>query len=368
MPFSLTAFIEKNQDQLKPPINNKMMFGKGCQFKVMVVGGPNTRTDFHIEAGEEWFYMVKGDMVLRINDGGIFKNIPIKEGESFLLPAGIPHSPQRKADTIGIVIERERKENEYDHMRWYCREAGCGAIIRDMKFHCVDLGSQVKAAVEEYYGDEAKRTCPKCGVLDTPARPGQFFEEGKGETKDDRSAQTDVPRVNPASHPPPLPLMGWIKENQHLLKPPVGNKMIYGDGCQFKVMVVGGPNTRSDYHIDEGEEWFWQLKGDMCLKVVDGGEFKDIIIREGECFLLPANIPHSPQRKADTIGLVIERERDSSELDGLRWYCKQCQHVTHQDYFHCQDLVGALKNKIESYYAQEATRTCSKCGTIDQRP
>jgi len=70
-----------------------------------------------LQSGEEWFYMVKGDMVLKVQqppplplppaaavntpppppkvfvDGSV-QDIAIKQGEMFMLPAHVPHSPQ----------------------------------------------------------------------------------------------------------------------------------------------------------------------------------------------------------------------------------------------------------------------------------
>jgi 3-hydroxyanthranilate 3,4-dioxygenase len=95
-------------------------------------------------------------------------------------------------------------------------------------------------------------------------------------------------------------LKAWVEENRHLLKPPVGNKMVWQDR-DFLVMVVGGPNQRKDFHIEEGEEFFYQIEGDITLRVMEDGKPKDIPIREGEIFLLPAGVPHSPQRPAGTV-------------------------------------------------------------------
>ena len=67
----------------------------------------------------------------------------------------------------------------------------------------------------------------------------------------------------------------WIDEHQHLLKPPVGNKKVFEDG-DMTVQVVGGPNERTDYHDDPVEEFFYQLKGDMVLKIVENGKFYDV--------------------------------------------------------------------------------------------
>ena len=122
---------------------------------------------------------------------------------------------------------------------------------------------------------------------------------------------------------PPINFKKWIDENRELLKPPVCNKVVYED-TEFIIMVVGGPNTRKDYHVDEGEEFFYQLEGKMTLRIIEDGKPKDIHINEGEIFLLPPKVPHSPQRYENSIGLVIERKRTKDELDGFQWYCDKC--------------------------------------------
>lgn len=154
----------------------------------------------------------------------------------------------------------------------------------------------------------------------------------------------------------PLALREWVEENKHLLKPPVCNKLVYGAGM-WKAMVVGGPNERTDYHIEEGEEYFLMLKGSMCLKVIERGQPRDIAIREGEMLMLPARIPHSPNRFADTIGLVMERERAPGEMDGLRYYTSDFQAVLYEEWFHCTDLGKDLKPIIDRFHASDAKRT-----------
>ncbi|XP_032353298.1 3-hydroxyanthranilate 3,4-dioxygenase isoform X3 [Camelus ferus] len=123
----------------------------------------------------------------------------------------------------------------------------------------------------------------------------------------------------------PVRVKAWVEENRASFLPPVCNKLLHQK--QLKIMFVGGPNTRKDYHIEEGEEVFYQLEGDMLLRVLERGKHRDVVIRQGEIFLLPAGVPHSPQRFANTMGLVIERRRLKTELDGLRFFTSE-QHRT----------------------------------------
>ena len=165
----------------------------------------------------------------------------------------------------------------------------------------------------------------------------------------------------------PININDWIDNNRHLLKPPVGNQVVYKD-TEFIIMVVGGPNSRKDYHVDIAEEFFYQLEGDMILKIVESKEFKDIPIREGDIFLLPPNIPHSPQRFTDTVGLVIERQRKTGELDGFRWYCDSCETLLYEKFIQLTDIVTQLPPLFENYWSEESNRTCSNCGEIQQPP
>ena len=109
-----------------------------------------------------------------------------------------------------------------------------------------------------------------------------------------------------------------MKNIENFLKPPVGNKCVWNDG-EFIVMVVGGPNNRKDYHYNETPEFFYQIEGDIVLKIIDQGASKDVHIREGDIYLLPAKVPHSPQRGANTVGLVIEYPRAEGVQDALQW-------------------------------------------------
>ena len=166
----------------------------------------------------------------------------------------------------------------------------------------------------------------------------------------------------------PFNFKKWIDEHRHLLKPPVGNQQVYKGNDEFIVMVVGGPNARKDYHYNDGEEFYFQLEGDIVLKIIEDGKQVSIPIREGEIFLLPPRVPHSPQRPANTVGLVIERYRETEELDGFLWYCEQCDHKLHEEYALVTDIVKQLPPIMNRFYDSPELRTCKNCGAVMERP
>lgn len=166
---------------------------------------------------------------------------------------------------------------------------------------------------------------------------------------------------------PPINFKNWIEENRHLLKPPVGNKVVYED-TEFMIMVVGGPNTRKDYHIDEGEEFFYQLEGGMVLRIMQNGEPKDIRINQDEIFLLPPKVPHSPQRFENTVGLVIERKRRKGELDGFQWYCDKCHELLYEKYFILTDIVAQLPPIFNAFWDNQIARKCKSCSAYLEKP
>ena len=160
----------------------------------------------------------------------------------------------------------------------------------------------------------------------------------------------------------PLNFKKWIEDNRHLLKPPVGNQQVWADR-EFMVTVVGGPNARKDYHINQGEEFFYQVEGDINLRIWKDGKPQDLPILEGEIYLLPGNVPHSPQRPANTVGLVIERRRLPEELDGFVWYCEKCNTKVYEEFMHLTNIVTQLPPVFERFYANAENSTCKKCGT-----
>ncbi|MEO8160615.1 MAG: 3-hydroxyanthranilate 3,4-dioxygenase [Arenimonas sp.] len=165
---------------------------------------------------------------------------------------------------------------------------------------------------------------------------------------------------------PAFNLQQWIDQHRHLLKPPVGNKCVYsGD---FIVMIVGGPNQRTDYHWDEGPEFFYQLEGQALLRVQEDGRMREIPLNAGEVFYLPPRIPHSPQRAANSVGLVVERKRLPGESDGLMWFCERCNHKLYEEFFPLQDIEADFPKVFERFYRSEELRTCGVCGLLNPRP
>jgi 3-hydroxyanthranilate 3,4-dioxygenase len=156
----------------------------------------------------------------------------------------------------------------------------------------------------------------------------------------------------------------WIDEHAHLLKPPVGNKMVFDAASDLIVMVVGGPNARTDYHDDPYEEFFYQLRGDMVLRVMEGGRPRDVPIREGEILLLPGHARHSPQRPAGSVGLVVEKSRPRDVDDGFEWYCPKCHALVHRVSVNVQNIVADLPPLFAGFYASEEKRRCPKCGHV----
>ncbi len=165
---------------------------------------------------------------------------------------------------------------------------------------------------------------------------------------------------------PPINFKEWIEKNREFLKPPVGNRCVYQD-AEFIIMVVGGPNNRADFHINQSEEFFYQIEGDIVLRLREGREIVDMPIKEGEIFLLPPKVPHSPQRPANTVGLVIERQRREGENDGFVWYCEQCGVKVFEKFFFLTDIVKQLPPVFAEFYDNGKNAICKKCGHHHRR-
>lgn len=168
----------------------------------------------------------------------------------------------------------------------------------------------------------------------------------------------------------PVNLRKWIDEHQHELKPPIGNKVVWKDERGTIIMIVGGPNARCDYHVNATEEFFYQVTGDITVGIIhpDTGKPEEIIIREGEIYLLPANVPHSPQRAAGTVGLVIEQERPAGVKDKLQWYSEDTHELVHEAEFTLENIEVDLKRIMAEFWSNEELRRCKSTGSVISKP
>ena len=162
----------------------------------------------------------------------------------------------------------------------------------------------------------------------------------------------------------PFNLLAWLDGHRHALKPPVANRNLYHDAGDYIVMIVAGPNARKDYHFNETEELYYQLEGDINVRIQEDGKAVDIPIKEGELFLLPARPPHSPSRSPGSIGLVIELKRSQDQDDALMWFCDNCNTRLHETYFHLNDIEKDFLPRFKEYYSSEQLRTCPNCGHV----
>ena len=166
---------------------------------------------------------------------------------------------------------------------------------------------------------------------------------------------------------PPIDLKKWIDQNADKFQPPVSNQYLY-DGRDFFVMVIKGPNARNDFHLVDSEEYFYQLKGDIKVRIRQGDRIVDYIVRQGETFFIPANIPHSPQRPPDTIGVVVERRRPPGEKEHVIFYCENCGALVEDIHFDCADIVEHFSQAMLDFWNDDVRRTCKKCGTKVEKP
>ena len=162
-------------------------------------------------------------------------------------------------------------------------------------------------------------------------------------------------------------LMTWIAANREQFKPPVGNKYLYS-GRDFFVMIIAGPNARNDFHQVDSEEFFIQLKGDVAVKTIQNGKVHVHAIKEGEVFFIPPNVPHSPQRGPNTLGLVVERRRPQGEPEHIIFFCEHCNTMVYDKVFDCKDIVKHFAQAMEDFWADEKLSTCPCCGVRITKP
>lgn len=265
MATNIDEWIEANKAQFLPPVCNKLMHGDG-QLKIMFVGGPNIRADYHMEEGEELFYMVKGDMCVKVIERGQFKDVVIKEGELWILPGRIPHSPQRYENTVGLVIERERIEGkELDGLRWYKRDTEQPEPLYEEWFFCQDLGQQLKPVIERYFASPQHAS-------NTPTTDASETGYILPEPKVDLDMTTRLKE--------PFALRTFLDGHRATLAE--GSDVLVCDEREFKVRAIGGAKDSPLLKVDKGEVWLWQFEGSASVKL-DG---KDVLLNASDSLLV----------------------------------------------------------------------------------
>ena len=282
----LPTWRADNASAFAPPICNKLLHK--AELSVMGVGGPNTRTDFHLEAGAEFFWQLQGDMQLPIVERGKRRLVDIREGEVFLLPPRVPHSPQRTADSFGIVIERERAPDELDGLRWYTDFEKCDDILWERYFYCADLGRDLVPVVEAFRASEEHRT----GV------PGP----------DAVCVAPPLAQDVESSVPPPFRLSEWLDAHAEELArgetldlfPPHAVPT-----SDLHVCVGGGPSHEA-HAASAHETWLFSLRGETHVYAGVGGDATHVLT-EGTCAIVPAGVAYTVKRAAGALGLVAAR-------------------------------------------------------------
>ena len=291
----LMTWYAENRHLFDPPVCNKLMHKK--QLSVMFVGGPNTRTDFHLDRGSEFFYMVRGNMELPTIQRGKRKVVKIREGEVFCLPSCIPHSPQRpEQGSLGLVIERERylDKGELDGLRWYTDFDACDKVLWEKYFHCYDLGRDLVPVVKEFKASsEASSGVPVAAAADgAAAAAAASFKI---------DAETEVPD--------PFSLQEWIDAHAEELNAGKALNLFEGhpDG-EFTVLIAGGEATTTTSF--EFETWLYQLKGNATVSTGyanhDGS--KKTYLGEGFCCIIPPNTEYTVHRLPGSLGMVVTQD------------------------------------------------------------
>jgi 3-hydroxyanthranilate 3,4-dioxygenase len=160
----------------------------------------------------------------------------------------------------------------------------------------------------------------------------------------------------------PFNLLQWVEEHRDELKPPVGNRNLYREAGDYIVMIVAGPNARKDYHYNESEELFYQLEGNITVRIQEDGKPVDMKLGPGDMYLHPAKVPHSPMREEGSIGLVVECKRSEKDTDGLMWFCDNCNHKLHDTYFPLTNIEKDFLPRFKEFYESEELRSCDNCG------
>ncbi|KAM9721368.1 3-hydroxyanthranilate 3,4-dioxygenase isoform 2-T2 [Dama dama] len=247
-PVKVKAWVEENRGSFLPPVCNKLLHQK--QLKIMFVGGPNSRKDYHIEEGEE----------------------------IFLLPAGVPHSPQRFANTVGLVIERKRLKTELDGLRYYVGDTT--DVLYEKWFYCEDLGTQLAPIIQEFFSSEQYRT---------------------GKPNPDQLLKGPPFPLSTRSVMEPMCLEAWLDGHRKELQ--AGTPLsLFGDTYESQVMVHGQGSSqglRQDVDV-----WLWQLEGSSVVTM----EGQRLSLTPDDSLLVPAGTLYGWERGQGSVALSVTQD------------------------------------------------------------
>ena len=283
--WNVPKWYKENEELFAPPVCNKLMHKD--QLTVMFVGGPNTRTDFHIEHGSEFFFQMRGNIELPTIQRGKRKVVKIREGQVFLLPSRIPHSPQRPEEgSFGLVVERRRDKHELDGLRFYTDFDTCDDILWEKYIHCWDLGRDLVPVIEEYRASEEFKT----------GRPTGKYVSSRPPTEID--TQTVVPD--------PFSFSDWLKRNDRVLQSgKVLNLFENHPDNEFHILVAGG-NVRPESRKWQHETWLYQHRGDAIVEMESqSGDKTSEVLGSGDCCVVPANCTYLVRRSPGSVGLIV---------------------------------------------------------------
>lgn len=243
---NVDKWIIENRNRFLPPVSNHFLHSHG-QLTVMFVGGPNCRCDFHIQHGEEFFYQMKGKAILKLFVRGKHEDVVINEGEVFLLPARIPHSPQRFQDTMGLVLERKRAPWEYDILRFFVNDGQMlqKDILYETTFHWDNVNTDMVKCLNEFAESEQCRT---------------------GKPEEGRSFHSPF-EVSTCEFEQPKSLQSWIKLNEEIINLKGRLELFDTEIFKHKIFVYGTGSHK--YFDNKAETWLFQLEGESKVIVSD---------------------------------------------------------------------------------------------------
>jgi 3-hydroxyanthranilate 3,4-dioxygenase len=155
-------------------------------------------------------------------------------------------------------------------------------------------------------------------------------------------------------------LQKWIDANRG----DWGQRRVIWQDSDFIAFVTRGPNRRKDYHINPGDEIFYQLEGELNLHYLKDTQHEVAVLKAGDVFLMPKHTPHSPRRADGSWTYVVERTRSNQEIDRFIWPCEKCGNQLYATEVRFDDPSDAVNVATAALKADPKLATCKKCGEV----